>query len=140
MCKAILVDEKNRNAALGWHGKKATAASANASAANTGIIATLSTQGATGGVPLDLVARCARDALAAVRVACDDGRGGCNATGVALAVHLVESEALPQAGRWHRRDLAPALAAAWHAVLRALRRAEAGHGGAHSAHPVTEPT
>ena len=80
----------------------------------------------TGGVPLELVARCARKALAAVRAACDDGAGGWDAGRAGLITWLVEAEALPQAGRWHRRDLAPALMAAWRAVLRALAAAGVG--------------
>ena len=115
MCKAILTDEKNRKAA---HRSNSTS-----SANSNKIIATVSIQDATGGVPLEIVARCARDAFATVRSACDDGRGGCDAARAVLAAQLVEAEALPQAGRWHRRDLAPGLAAAWNAVLRALRRA-----------------
>ena len=43
---------------------------------------------ATGGVPLELVARCARNALAAVRAACDDGAGGWDAERVELATWL----------------------------------------------------
>ena len=80
----------------------------------------------TGGVPLELVARCASKALAAVRAACDDGAGGWDAGRAGLVTWLVETEALPQAGRWHRRDLAPALAAAWRAVVRALAGGKAG--------------
>ena len=79
-----------------------------------------------GGVPLELIARCAREAVAAIRASCDDGCGACDAARLGMAAGLVEAEALPQAGRWHRRDLAPALGAAWRAVLRALQRAEAG--------------
>ena len=52
----------------------------------------------TGGVPLELVARCARKALAAVRAACDDGAGGWDAGRAGLVTWLVETEALPQAG------------------------------------------
>ena len=81
---------------------------------------------ATGGVPLELVASCARNALAAVRAACDDGAGGWDAGRAGLVTWLVETEALPQAGRWHRRDLAPALVAAWRAVVRALAGGKAG--------------
>ena len=41
--------------------------------------------------------------------ACDDGGGGWDGARAAMAVRLVEAEVLPQTGRWHRRDLAPAL-------------------------------
>jgi hypothetical protein len=33
---------------------------------------------------------------------------------------LVAAEVLPQAARWHRRDLSPSLVAAWRAALRAI--------------------
>ena len=71
-------------------------------------------------VPLEVIASCARGTLVAVRAACDDGNGGCVAARIGTVRRLVEAEVLPQAGRWHRRDLAPALSAAWRAVLRAL--------------------
>eukprot|EP00292_Cryptomonas_paramecium_P022251 CAMPEP_0113672390 /NCGR_PEP_ID=MMETSP0038_2-20120614/6241_1 /TAXON_ID=2898 /ORGANISM="Cryptomonas paramecium" /LENGTH=158 /DNA_ID=CAMNT_0000588663 /DNA_START=287 /DNA_END=763 /DNA_ORIENTATION=+ /assembly_acc=CAM_ASM_000170 len=35
---------------------------------------------------------------------------------------LIETEVLPQASRWHRRDLVPAAEAVWRAVLRGLAR------------------
>jgi hypothetical protein len=40
---------------------------------------------------------------------------------MALCAALIEREALPQAGRWHRRDLVPGATAAWRAVIRALQ-------------------
>ena len=85
----------------------------------------------TGGVPLQLVAQCARKALDTVLAACDDGHDGVSAVALGLAASLVDKEALPQAWRWHRRDLAPALAAAWHAVHRALGRCGCAAGGRH---------
>jgi ribosomal protein S9 len=78
------------------------------------------------GIPLDLVADCGCYALASIHAACGGGGGGgggrAGAARLALAAGLVEAEALPQARRWHRRDLEPALTAAWAAVLRSLRR------------------
>ncbi len=75
------------------------------------------------GAPLALVAHCARHALSAIaiRAACwgGDGRDAGRARACAA---MLEAEALPQAARWHRRDLVPALLAAWRAVLRALAR------------------
>jgi hypothetical protein len=80
------------------------------------------------GVPLDLIARCARETLSSVRAACALlSKSAADAAQLeAAAAGLIEAETLPQAGRWHRRDLSPALAAAWSAVARALR----GHGAA----------
>ncbi len=37
-----------------------------------------------------------------------------------MCAALVSAEVLPQAARWHRRDLAPGLIAAWRAALRAI--------------------
>jgi hypothetical protein len=68
-----------------------------------------------------LVATCARQALDALRAACGAGAGGSRR--LALCAALIEREALPQAGRWHRRDLAAGATAAWRAVLRALAAA-----------------
>jgi hypothetical protein len=77
----------------------------------------------TSGVPLQLVAHCARQALPAIQAACCCGRGGgWNAARARACAALLEAEALPQAARWHRRDLVPALLAVWRAVLRALAR------------------
>ena len=56
-----------------------------------------------------------------------------------MCARLVSAEVLPQAARWHRRDLAPGLIASWRAALRAIAPPElscdtgadaAGHGGA----------
>ncbi len=75
----------------------------------------------TSGAPLHLVARCARQALTAIQAACAGADGWDAARGRACAA-LLEAETLPQAARWHRRDLVPALLATWRAVLRALAR------------------
>jgi hypothetical protein len=72
-------------------------------------------------VPLECVAHCARLALAAIRAACDGGDGW-DASRARACAALLETEAMPQAARWHRRDLVPALLAAWRAVLRSLAR------------------
>ena len=76
-------------------------------------------------VPVELVARCARQALAAIPADTWD------ASRVRACVTLLEAEVIPQAVRWHRRDLVPALLAAWRAVVRALAR---------RAGPVLPPT
>ena len=55
------------------------------------------------------VAHCARMALNNVVMACG-GDATCHARRLALCVAIIEREALPQAGRWHRRDLVPAAA------------------------------
>jgi hypothetical protein len=81
----------------------------------------LSSQGSSNVVTPALVARCARTALATVRAACGGGSGDPRL--LALCAALIEREALPQAGRWHRRDLVAGATAAWRAVLRALRTA-----------------
>ncbi len=75
-------------------------------------------------VPPALVAACARQALATILAA---GSGGgrsavWDAARARACAALLEAEALPQAARWHRRDLVPALLAAWAAVRRALAR------------------
>jgi hypothetical protein len=79
--------------------------------------------GSAAATPPQLVAHCACQALAAIQSAggAGDGRGAAAARARACAA-LLEAEALPQAARWHRRDLVPALLAAWRAVLRALAR------------------
>ena len=67
-----------------------------------------------------LIAQCGRTALAAIRMA-----SGGDPRWLALCAAVIEREALPQAGRWHRRDLVPAATAAWRAVVRALRTPDA---------------
>ena len=134
ICKALLVEFRDRSPSTYPAAAYEMTNFANATANELGHAAQPSAcqQGdikalaATGGVPLELVARCASRAFAIVRAACDDSSGGWDACRAGLAAQLVEAEALPQAGRWHRRDLAPALAAAWRAVLRALARVQAG--------------
>jgi len=79
------------------------------------------------GLPLELIALCARQALVAVHAACC-GPDGWDAGHAQACAAVLEAETLPQAARWHRRDLVPALLAAWRAVLRALAR---GPGPAH---------
>ncbi len=78
---------------------------------------------------------CIRILLAAVRQACtidsviDPHR-------LLMCAALVADEELPQAARWHRRDLAPGLIAAWRAVLRAIAPppgCAAAHAAAHAA-------
>jgi hypothetical protein len=91
--------------------------------------ATKETDATVSGIPVDIIARCAKNALSSVRAACAAAaaESSTDATQLeAAAAGLIEAETLPQAGRWHRRDLSPALAAAWSAVARALR----GHGAA----------
>ncbi len=61
----------------------------------------------------------ARTLLAAVRQACTSG-SALDPRRLLMCAALVETEELPQAARWHRRDLAPGLVAAWRAVLRAI--------------------
>ena len=117
ICKAIIANEKERNAA---EPDQASLTAASISPARQANISQAQLLAATGGVPLPLVARCSRDALAAISAACSDGCGGWDAGRVGVVRRLVESEVLPQARRWHRRDLAPGLGAAWRAVLRAL--------------------
>ncbi len=123
MCKAILANERKRNAAE--HSEHRSARSVLPQGENA---ATPCAQAATGGVPLELIAHCAREALADILAACSGGsvgQDGPDSAQLDMVAHLVEAEALPQAGRWHRRDLAAGLAASWNAVLRALRRAAA---------------
>ncbi len=74
------------------------------------------------GVPLDLVKHCARQTLAAIQPACRSVGGGWDAALARACARRLEVEALPQAARWHRRDLVPALLTTWRAVLRALPR------------------
>ena len=62
-----------------------------------------------------LVARCARMLLNAVRHACSD-RSVIDPSLLRLCADLIGEEVLPQSVRWHRRDLSPALIAAWSAV------------------------
>ena len=108
ICKALLANEKEIQAT------RAKAVPPTASP--------IKFDGVSANVPLELVARCARKALVSIRSVCDDGDGGWDGARAALALRLVEAEVLPQAGRWHRRDLAPMLEATWRAVFRALRR------------------
>jgi hypothetical protein len=68
----------------------------------------------------EIIARCARTALAAVRGSACCGDAADLSRRLAMCASLIEREALPQAGRWHRRDLVPAATAAWRAVLRAI--------------------
>ncbi len=49
-----------------------------------------------------------------------------------MCAALVADEELPQAARWHRRDLAPGLIAAWRAVLRTIAPPP-GYAAAHAA-------
>ncbi len=85
----------------------------------------------------EIVARCANILLADVRQACSYG-GVPSQRRLCMCAALVSAEVLPQAARWHRRDLAPYLIAAWRAALRAIapqqsgpaRGAAAGHGSA----------
>lgn len=81
-----------------------------------------SSQAATtvAGVSVELIAKCARGAFISLRTACDDGTGRWDIARTALAMRLVADEVLPQAERWHRRDLVDALTEAWRAVLRVL--------------------
>mmetsp|Transcript_13055 Transcript_13055/g.27901 ORF Transcript_13055/g.27901 Transcript_13055/m.27901 type:complete len:222 (-) Transcript_13055:305-970(-) len=62
---------------------------------------------------------CIRILLAAVRQACTSN-SALDPRRLLMCAELVAAEELPQAARWHRRDLAPGLIAAWRAVLRAL--------------------
>ena len=109
ICKALLASEKDMKAFNAAH---PTTAAVTAPPPPLGM----------GDMPLELIARCARQALVSIRSACDDGGGGLDGARAAMALRLVEAEVLPQAGRWHRRDLAPMLEATWRAVFRALRR------------------
>ena len=63
--------------------------------------------------------------------ACPDSGGSAGARGwrLEMCAALIEAEALPQAARWHRRDLVPAAAAVLRAVLRAVRRTIAAPAG-----------
>jgi hypothetical protein len=65
------------------------------------------------------MARCVRILLAAVRQACTSG-STLDPRRVLMCAALVAAEELPQAARWHRRDLAPGLIAAWRAALAVL--------------------
>ena len=114
ICKALLASEKDMRAAHSNAAPPTTAAATPIHQATPPPV--------MGGMPLELIARCARQALVSIRSACDDGGGGLDGARAAMALRLVEAEVLPQAGRWHRRDLAPALEATWWAVVRALRR------------------
>ena len=116
ICKAILANEKERKSHTAELGAT-TPTTASAGQSDAKIAQLLA---ATGGVPLPLVARCARDALAAISAACADSCSGWDAGRVGVVRRLVEAEVLPQAGRWHRRDLVPGLEATWRAVLRNL--------------------
>ncbi len=102
MCKTLLAAQKN---------ERVTCADASPA-----------TEPSCRGAPPQLVAHCARQALAAVRAACG-GSDGWDAGLARACAALLEAEALPQAARWHRRNLVPALLAAWRAVLRALQDA-----------------
>ena len=126
ICKAILANDKKRTTA---ELDPASLTAASISSNRKADISQAQLLAATGGVPLPLVARCARDTLVAISAACADGCGGWDAGRVGVVRRLVEAEVLPQAGRWHRRDLAPGLGAAWRAVLRGLP-AEASAAGA----------
>jgi hypothetical protein len=83
---------------------------------------TRSTSVTIGETSLQVIVSCARDALATIRAAFLQ-----DLTLVSVVIRLIETEALPQAARWHRRDLAPALEAAWNAVLRALQTMADAH-------------
>jgi hypothetical protein len=65
------------------------------------------------------IAHNARTLLSAVRQACSSG-SALDPRRLLMCAELVAAEELPQAARWHRRDLAPGLIAAWRAVLRAI--------------------
>ena len=127
ICKAILANDKKRTTA---ELDPASLTAASISPARQADISQAQLLAATGGVPLPLVARCARDTLVAISAACADGCGGWDAGRVGVVRRLVEAEVLPQAGRWHRRDLAPGLGAAWRAVLRGLPAATSAAGAA----------
>ena len=67
------------------------------------------------------VARAARMLHSAVRRVCQcTADGALDPSLLRLCAALIEAEVLPQSARWHRRDLSPALVAAWRAVLRAV--------------------
>ena len=89
-----------------------------------------------------LIARCASSGASQVIGLCDAGTGGCGGAAwrLRLCAALIEQEVIPQAARWHRRDLSPALLAAWHAVLTALREATAAAAAAAAgAAPAVRP-
>ncbi len=65
------------------------------------------------------IAHHARTLLFAVYHACTSG-SALDPRRLLMCSALVAAEELPQAARWHRRDLAPGLIAAWRAVLRAI--------------------
>ncbi len=65
------------------------------------------------------MARCVNLLLAHVRQVCSYG-GVPSRQRLRMCAALVSAEVLPQAARWHRRDLAPGLIAAWRAALRAI--------------------
>ena len=117
ICKAILANDKKKISA---ELDPASLTAAPTSSIRQADISQAQLLAATGGVPLPLVARCARDTLVAISAACADGCGGWDAGRVGVVRRLVEAEVLPQAGRWHRRDLVPGLEATWRAVLRNL--------------------
>ncbi len=88
-----------------------------------------STTATEGWMNPEFVARCACEALSSVRVTCavascssHGGGGALDSVLLGICASLVEAEVLPHAARWHRRDLVPALAAVWRAVLRAIVR------------------
>jgi PAS domain S-box-containing protein len=62
---------------------------------------------------------CSKIALTTLLRLCS-GRDGAE---LALCEAILRAEELPQVGRWHRRDLAPAAIAAWQAALDAFARA-----------------
>jgi len=93
------------------------------------------------GIPFTMIASLAREALLTccamhttqdvsihvlipslvpwAKLCCDERRQR-----TALATELIKDEVLPQARRWHRRELVPALEAVWRAVVRGLVRIE----------------
>jgi hypothetical protein len=121
ICKTLLTHEKSRRSSM-----DDISSQQEPSAARTSSVGAV--ESIVAGVPLDIIARCARQALSSVRATCAHlSKSAADAAQLeAAAAGLIEAETLPQAGRWHRRDLSPALAAAWSAVARALR----GHGAA----------
>ena len=72
--------------------------------------------------PLTLIARCGRVILAKIRAShlVDDHHGYACPHMLGICATVIETEALPQASRWHRRDLAPATCTILRAVLRAI--------------------
>jgi hypothetical protein len=116
ICKTLLTHEKSRRSSM-----DDISSQQEPSAARTSSVGAV--ESIVAGVPLDIIARCARQALSSVRATCAHlSKSAADAAQLeAAAAGLIEAETLPQAGRWHRRDLSPALAAAWSAVARALR-------------------